>query len=95
MGPQPVSDARSVTRAARGAEHAGLVVVDLQRASLRTVFHDVAAVTYFLRKVPWIVPGFTVDRYRARLAALHDRIQRDGPFVDHAQRFLIEAHRPG
>ena len=95
MGPQPVSDARSVTRAVMAAEHAGLLVVDLQEASLRTVFHDVAAVTYFLRKVPWIVPGFTVDRYRARLAALHDRIQRDGSFLAHAQRFLIEARRPG
>jgi SAM-dependent methyltransferase len=94
MGPQPVSDVRSVGRTVAAAEHAGLVVVDVREASLRTVFHDVAAVTYFLRKVPWIVPGFTVGRYRARLAVLHDRIQRDGAFVAHAQRFLIEAHRP-
>ncbi len=42
----------------------------------------------------WIVPGFTVDRYRHRLAELHDRIQADGPFVAHAQRFLVEARKP-
>ncbi|HEV2309217.1 MAG TPA: methyltransferase domain-containing protein [Acidimicrobiia bacterium] len=96
MGAQPVSDARSVPRAVAAAERAGLEVVDVRQASLRTVFFDVAAVTHFLRKVPWIVPDFTVERYRDRLAALHASIQRHGNFVAHAQRFLIEAHKlPG
>ena len=36
---------------------------------------------------------FTVDRYRDRLRALHDRIGRDGSFVTYASRFLIEATR--
>ena len=94
MGPQPVSDARSVSRAVTAATRAGLVVVDVREASLRTVFYDVAAVTHYLRKVPWIVPDFTVERYRRRLAALHASIQTDGCFVAHAQRFLIEAQKP-
>jgi hypothetical protein len=57
-------------------------------------FFDVAAVIVFLRKVIWIVPGFTVDRYRDRLLAMHQRIETHGPFVAHSQRFLIEAHKP-
>ncbi len=28
-------------------------------------FDDIAAVVHFLRKVIWIVPGFTVDAYNA------------------------------
>ncbi|MCG5436090.1 hypothetical protein [Micromonospora foliorum] len=48
----------------------------------------------FLRKVIWTVPDFTVDRYRARLADLHDHIRRHGPFVAHAQRILVRAHKP-
>lgn len=95
MGPQPVSQARAPHRAVRAAEAAGLLVVDLRRASLRMTFHDVGAVVHFLRKVIWIVPGFTVDRYRSRLAALHHQIRADGPFLAHAERFLIEAHRRG
>src|SRR6266508_2660781 len=75
MDPQPLSDARSPQRAVAAAEAAGLVVVDLQHETLRTVFNDVAAVVVFLRKVIWIVPGFSVDHYRPRLAELHDRIQ--------------------
>lgn len=94
MGPQPVSDARSPHRAAVEAAAAGLEVVDLRQARLRTQFDDVGAVVHFLRKVVWTVPGFTVDRYRNRLSALDDRIRRAGPFVAHAQRFLIEARRP-
>jgi hypothetical protein len=42
----------------------------------------------------WTVPDFTVEGYRARLAALHERIRAEGPFVAHSERFLIEARKP-
>jgi SAM-dependent methyltransferase len=76
------------------AKAAGLDVVDLQEATLRVVFYDVAAVIVFLRKVIWTVDDFSVARYRDRLADMHARIERDGSFVSHAQRFLIEARKP-
>ncbi|WFF04481.1 hypothetical protein [Micromonospora sp. WMMD964] len=69
-------------------------MVDLRRATLRAEFFDVGAVVWFLRKVIWTVPGFTVERYRDRLRELHRRIVDEGPFVAHAERFLIEATRP-
>ena len=95
MGGQAVDTARSPERAAAQAEAAGLVVVDLRQEALRTVFSDIGAVVYFLRKVLWTVPGFSVERYRGNLVRLHDLIERDGSFVSHAQRFLIEARKPG
>ncbi|WBB81163.1 methyltransferase domain-containing protein [Micromonospora sp. WMMD882] len=95
LGPVPVGDARRPERVAAAAEAAGLTVVDLRTATLRAVFHDVAAVVWFLRKVVWTVPGFTVDRYRPQLRRLHERIVAEGPFVAQARRFLIEAVRPG
>ncbi|CAM5677939.1 Methyltransferase type 11 OS=Streptomyces microflavus OX=1919 GN=Smic_53330 PE=4 SV=1 [Streptomyces microflavus] len=49
---------------------------------------------YFLRKVIWMVPGFTVEQYRPQLAALHRQIEEDGPFLAHTTRFLIEARKP-
>ncbi|HWD52019.1 MAG TPA: class I SAM-dependent methyltransferase [Acidimicrobiales bacterium] len=94
MGPQPVNPARNPERAAAAAAAAGLEVVDLRQEALRTEFNDVGAVVVFLRKVIWIVPGFTVGGYRHQLARLHRRIQAEGPFVAHAQRFLIEARMP-
>ncbi|GAA3102286.1 class I SAM-dependent methyltransferase [Pseudonocardia yunnanensis] len=94
MGTQPVSQNRSPSRTAGGAEAAGLVVDDLRTQALRCEFHDVGAVVYFLRKVLWTVPGFTAESYHDELARLHDHIQSDGPFVAYSQRVLIEAHKP-
>ena len=93
MGPRPVGTGRSPERAVAAARAAGLTVVDLREATLETAFHDVGAVVAFLRKVVWIVPGFTVEAYRQRLAALHERIEIEGRFVAHAQRFLVEARK--
>jgi hypothetical protein len=57
-------------------------------------FSDLGAVVYFLRKVIWIVPGFTVERYRERLLDLHRRIEADGVFVAQSTRTLVEARKP-
>jgi len=95
MGPRPVGQARSTERMVAQAQAAGLVVTDLREQALRLEFYDVAAVVYFLRKVLWTVPGFTVAGYREPLARLHEQIQAGGPFVSHAHRFLIEARKPG
>jgi SAM-dependent methyltransferase len=94
MGPQPVHRSRRPDLAHTKAESAGLTVVDLRSESLPMRFNDVAAVAVFLRKVIWIVPGFTVDAYRDRLAAMHEHIQSRGPFPAHSERFLIEARKP-
>ncbi|WP_424211060.1 class I SAM-dependent methyltransferase [Streptomyces sp. BI20] len=96
LGPQPerVRRARHPEDAVAGAQKAGLEVVDLRSERLRTEFHDIGAVIYFLRKVIWMVPGFTVAQYRDRLLELHELIEREGPFVAHTARFLIEARRP-
>ncbi|MFI9050655.1 class I SAM-dependent methyltransferase [Streptomyces sp. NPDC053427] len=96
LGPQPedVRRARHPEDARREAEAAGLEVVDLRAESLRTEFFDIGAVVYFLRKVIWMVPGFTVDGYRERLRELDGLIRREGAFVAHTTRFLIEARKP-
>ncbi|SFF46414.1 class I SAM-dependent methyltransferase [Streptomyces mirabilis] len=96
LGPLPedVRNGRHPDRARAAAEAAGLDVVDLRAERLRIEFHDVGAVVHFLRKVIWMVPGFTVDRYRTELRALHERIEAKGPFVAHSARFLIEARKP-
>ncbi|MFF3483633.1 class I SAM-dependent methyltransferase [Streptomyces sp. NPDC002701] len=77
-----------------GAEAAGLEVVEVRAERLRMEFHDIGAVVHFLRKVVWMVPGFTVDAYRPRLLRLHERIRAEGPFVAHSSRHLIEARKP-
>jgi SAM-dependent methyltransferase len=94
MGSQPVSQRRAATTAVAEAEAAGLVVADLRECTLRAFYNDVGAVVHFLRKVLWTVPDFTVEGYRDRLLAIHERIQAEGPFVSHVERFLIDAEKP-
>jgi SAM-dependent methyltransferase len=94
MGPQPISDIRSARRAADAASSFGLDIIDLREESLPVLFFDVGAVVYFLRKVIWTVPDFTVEKYRERLFELHERIEEIGFFQSHSQRFLIEARKP-
>ncbi|MEU9417140.1 methyltransferase domain-containing protein [Streptomyces sp. NPDC051000] len=97
LGPQPqeVRRARHPDDAVAGARAAGLEIVDLRSERLRTEFNDIGAVIYFLRKVIWMVPGFTVGHHRDRLRELHERIEREGPFVAHTARFLVEARKTG
>ncbi|MFJ8541497.1 class I SAM-dependent methyltransferase [Streptomyces sp. NPDC093586] len=96
LGPLPAENrnARHPDLERAGAEAAGLEVVDLRAERLRMEFHDIGAVVHFLRKVVWMVPGFTVEEYRPRLRELHDRIEAEGPFVAHSARQLFEARKP-
>ncbi|WP_406193932.1 class I SAM-dependent methyltransferase [Kitasatospora sp. NBC_01560] len=95
LGPQPQARlARHPDAESADARAAGLEVVDLRSERLRLEFFDIGAVVYFLRKVIWMVPGFTVGAHRDRLRELDARIRAEGPFVAHSARFLIEARKP-
>jgi SAM-dependent methyltransferase len=94
MGPQPVNPARSPQRAEAAARAAGLVVTEVHEQALRVEFFDVGAIVYFLRKVLWTVPGFTVAGFAGQLTRMHEHIGEHGSFVSYAQRFLIEARKP-
>jgi SAM-dependent methyltransferase len=75
------------------ASEAGLHVERLEEAVTRVEFFDVGAVVYFLRKVLWTVPGFTVDGYATELRRMHALIEANGSFVSYSRRFLVEATR--
>jgi SAM-dependent methyltransferase len=96
LGPQPgaAGGPRHPDRAREGVAAAGLELVQLRPETLRMEFRDIGAVVYFLRKVIWMVPDFSVDRYRDRLHALHERITAEGPFVTRSTRMLVEARKP-
>jgi SAM-dependent methyltransferase len=95
LGPQPAkwAELQPDTQADR-AQAAGLQVVQMRMERLRAEFFDVGAVIYFLRKVIWTVPDFSVERYRERLRAMHEQIEADGSFVAHSTRLLVEARKP-
>jgi SAM-dependent methyltransferase len=94
MGRQPISGNQRMDRVISLATVAGLEVLDARDESLPVIFFDIGAVIYFLRKVIWTVPDFSVEKYRDRLMLLHERIEHDGSFTSHSRRFIVEAKKP-
>jgi SAM-dependent methyltransferase len=90
MGTLPDASNRHPDVERCAAENAGLVVRTIETERTRVAFFDIGAVVYFLRLVPWIVPGFSVARYREALHDLHRVIERDGGFETTSSRTLVD-----
>ncbi len=58
------------------------------------IVKDVGALVYYLRAVPWLVPGFSVARDFERLLSLHEQLEQDGELVYAAMRYWVEARQP-
>jgi SAM-dependent methyltransferase len=58
-------------RAVEQLEHAQLRVEQSGVGVATTVFADVGALAWYLTNVPWAVPGFSIERHRDQLVALH------------------------
>ena len=94
LGPLEPGNGRHHAVEADQAKAAGLEIVECRNERLQLEFFDVGAMVFFLRKVVWTVPDFTVDRYRDRLKTLHDQIERDGVFQSTMSRTLFEVRKP-
>jgi SAM-dependent methyltransferase len=98
LGPQPphrrIRGQLDPDTVSKDVAEAGLGVVDLRHERIRLEFSDIGAVVYFLRKLSWVVPDFTVARYHDELHRLHQQIQAEGSFNTHSSRVLIEARKP-
>lgn len=80
----------SVTRLAA----AGLELLRGEDWHGKLIFKDVGAVVYYLKAVPWMVPGFSVERDFARLLLLQERIDTEGELVYAHLHYWVEAHQP-
>lgn len=94
LGPLGSSDRRHHEAETQQAEAAGLQVVQCQNERLQLEFFDVGAMVYFLRKVVWTVPNFSITRHHDRLRAMHDHIEREGVFRSSMSRTLFELRKP-
>jgi SAM-dependent methyltransferase len=94
LGPQDYEPEDGLELIEAGVVDAGLELVDLRYEESRVEFFDVGAVVYFLRKVLWTVPDFTVERYRDKLIELHAEIEERGAFVSHSRHALVVAVSP-
>ena len=74
---------------------AGLTIANVEEWEGRMVFEDVGAIVYYLKAIPWEVPGFTVKSHLRYLLALQERLEAGEELGFFAARYLIEARKAG
>ncbi len=72
---------------------AGLTIEKAEEWEGRLIFLDVGAVVYYLKAIPWLVPGFSVETHADNLIELQERLKREGELVFSARKYLIEARK--
>jgi SAM-dependent methyltransferase len=72
---------------------AGMTITDTRDWTGQLAFTDVGAIVYYLKAVPWLVPGFTVRTHLHYLQELQGRLDRGGSLSFTAKKYLIEAHK--
>lgn len=92
--PRPRYGAWRLAAAEAQLNGVGFVDVAGQEAFTETRIHDVGAIVYYLRAVPWQAPGFHARDHLERLRAIHERIAATGPLTIRAHHFLVEARKP-
>lgn len=73
---------------------AGMTILDAAQHMGFYRFASIEAVVYYLKAIPWQIPGFRPDDYQDQLAILENQIARDGHLDIISQRFLIVATKP-
>jgi SAM-dependent methyltransferase len=77
--------------AVKQTEGAGFTVTDSRETRLEARFSDVGAVVYYLKAIPWQIPGFASKGYIDRLRRIDRSIRNEGTFRVTFPRFLIQA----
>jgi SAM-dependent methyltransferase len=94
LGMDPPSDPSSpwdLGLAAAQVAAAGLSPLGGGEATFAMHFQDVGALAWYLTAVPWVLPGFSIERYRPRLEQLHSKIADGGPIRIPRYAFWLEA----
>lgn len=74
-------------------EQAGLEIVRAEDWRGKLIFTDVGALVYYLKAVPWTVPGFSVESHLAPLLTLQNRVENEGQLLFTAKKYMIEARK--
>jgi hypothetical protein len=75
-------------------EEAGLEVARSGEGEQIVTFRDTGALAWYLKMVPWTVPGFSISTHRDRLFQLHERLRSEGPLRFRLPAFYVETVKP-
>ena len=72
---------------------AGLHIIKKRKWKGKMIFKDVGAIIYYLKAIPWIVPGFSVNKHLKHLIKLHNKIDYGKGLEFEMSRFMILAQK--
>ncbi len=67
--------------AVRELQDAGWQISEQEEEFYTTRYYDVGAIVYYLKAIPWEIPGFSVEKYFDKLLEIDQLVERDG-YVD-------------
>jgi SAM-dependent methyltransferase len=70
----------------------GMTIVNTKNWSGCFSFTDVGAIVYYLKAIPWLVPGFSVETHQEQLFMLQRRLESGDGLVFKNKMYMIEAH---
>jgi SAM-dependent methyltransferase len=76
-----------------GISSAGLATDVAQEWEGKMTFEDVGAIVYYLKAIPWIVPGFSVETHGKYLLRLQEKIDKGGKLAFCHRLLLVEAKK--
>ncbi len=68
---------------------AGFHIEDAKHWSAKLMFNDVGAFVYFLKAIPWLVPGFSVKKHFKALEKLQKKLDSGKKLVFVQKSFLV------
>jgi SAM-dependent methyltransferase len=71
----------------------GFAILRAEEETLNSQFDDIGVVVFYLKIISWQIPDFSVEKYLDRLLALHNLIEKEGPFISQAHRYLVVAQK--
>jgi SAM-dependent methyltransferase len=75
-------------------QDAGLEIINVQDWSGDLTFTDVGAIVYYLKAVPWLVAGFSVESHLEYLLELQKQLENKESLTFTARKYLMEAGKP-
>ena len=77
-----------------GIQNAGLILDKAKEWQGEMEFMDIGAIVYFIKAIPWQVPGFDIDKSIHHLEKLQHKLDSGERLVYTQVRYLFQAEKP-
>ncbi len=71
-----------------------LIIKTAEEWSGKMIVKDIGGLVYFLKAIPWFVPGFSVDTHKATLLRLQEKLDKGEELIFTQKRFLLITKKP-